>query len=149
MVLDGAKGIESQTRKLFEVCRHRRIPIFTFINKLDRPSRANRWTYSMNWRKCWVSTHSPSTGRWAPASISAVSTTDCPARSISSNEHRGAPKAPVAVSELSDPMIQDHMDSIAYHRFKEEIEILEAVGTPFDPSAILSGETHQSFSAAR
>jgi peptide chain release factor 3 len=39
MVLDGAKGIEAQTRKLFEVCRKRGIPIFTFINKFDRPAR--------------------------------------------------------------------------------------------------------------
>ena len=39
MVLDGAKGIETQTRKLFEVCRNREIPIVTFINKWDRPSR--------------------------------------------------------------------------------------------------------------
>ena len=39
MVIDAAKGIESQTRKLFEICRMRGIPIFTFMNKLDRPSR--------------------------------------------------------------------------------------------------------------
>jgi len=39
MVLDGSKGIEAQTRKLFEVCRDREIPIVTFINKWDRPSR--------------------------------------------------------------------------------------------------------------
>ena len=39
MVLDGAKGIEAQTRKLFEVCRNREIPILTFINKWDRPAR--------------------------------------------------------------------------------------------------------------
>jgi peptide chain release factor 3 len=39
MVLDAAKGIEPQTRKLFEVCRKRGIPIFTFINKMDRPAR--------------------------------------------------------------------------------------------------------------
>ncbi|WP_029006342.1 peptide chain release factor 3 [Azorhizobium doebereinerae] len=38
MVIDAAKGIESQTRKLFEVCRLRDIPIFTFINKVDRES---------------------------------------------------------------------------------------------------------------
>src|SRR5947199_9823078 len=36
MVIDAAKGIESQTRKLFEVCRLRDIPIITFINKIDR-----------------------------------------------------------------------------------------------------------------
>ena len=39
MVLDAAKGIESQTRKLFEVCRLRDVPIITFINKLDREAR--------------------------------------------------------------------------------------------------------------
>ncbi len=39
MVIDGAKGIEPQTRKLFKVCAMRGIPIFTFINKMDRDSR--------------------------------------------------------------------------------------------------------------
>lgn len=39
MVIDSAKGIEPQTMKLFKVCRMRGIPIFTFINKLDRPGR--------------------------------------------------------------------------------------------------------------
>ena len=39
MVLDAAKGIEAQTRKLFEVCRLRDIPIITFINKMDREAR--------------------------------------------------------------------------------------------------------------
>ena len=39
MVIDAAKGIEAQTRKLFEVCRLRDVPIITFINKLDREAR--------------------------------------------------------------------------------------------------------------
>src|SRR3954463_16133973 len=39
MVLDAAKGIEPQTRKLFDVCRMRNIPIICFINKLDHPGR--------------------------------------------------------------------------------------------------------------
>lgn len=39
MLIDAAKGVEPQTRKLFEVCRMRGLPIFTFINKFDRPSR--------------------------------------------------------------------------------------------------------------
>ena len=38
MVIDAGKGIESQTRKLFEVCRQRQVPIFTFMNKCDRPT---------------------------------------------------------------------------------------------------------------
>ncbi len=39
MVLDTAKGIEAQTLKLFEVCRSRRLPVLTFLNKYDRPGR--------------------------------------------------------------------------------------------------------------
>jgi peptide chain release factor 3 len=39
MILDAARGIEPQTRKLFEVCRRRRLPLITFINKLDQPGR--------------------------------------------------------------------------------------------------------------
>ena len=39
MVIDGAKGVEPQTRKLFKVCAMRHIPIFTFINKMDREAR--------------------------------------------------------------------------------------------------------------
>jgi peptide chain release factor 3 len=39
MVIDAAKGIEDRTKKLFEICRLRGIPIFTFINKMDRPAQ--------------------------------------------------------------------------------------------------------------
>lgn len=39
MIVDAAKGIEAQTKKLFEVVKHRHIPVFTFINKLDRDGR--------------------------------------------------------------------------------------------------------------
>ena len=39
MVIDGAKGVEPQTKKLFKVCTMRHIPIFTFINKMDRDAR--------------------------------------------------------------------------------------------------------------
>ena len=61
MVIDGAKGIEPQTRKLFRVCAMRHIPIFTFINKMDHDTRDpfdlidelekefGIGTYAMNW----------------------------------------------------------------------------------------------------
>ena len=39
MLLDCAKGVEAQTKKLFRVCRQRKIPIFTLVNKMDRPGR--------------------------------------------------------------------------------------------------------------
>src|SRR3984885_7513154 len=39
MLLDCAKGVEAQTKKLFRVCRQRKLPIFTLVNKMDRPGR--------------------------------------------------------------------------------------------------------------
>src|ERR1700733_8572035 len=39
MLLDCAKGVEAQTKKLFRVCKQRKLPIFTFVNKMDRPGR--------------------------------------------------------------------------------------------------------------
>ena len=61
MVIDGSKGVEAQTRKLFKVCAMRHIPSFTFINKMDRESKdpfdlldelereLGIETYAMNW----------------------------------------------------------------------------------------------------
>ena len=50
MVLDAAKGVEAQTLKLFHVCRQRGIPIFTFINKMDRPSEDPLGFIGWNWK---------------------------------------------------------------------------------------------------
>src|SRR6202789_3773170 len=61
MVIDASKGVEKQTRKLFEVCRFRKIPVLTFINKMDMPGRdpldlmnevenvLSIHSYAMNW----------------------------------------------------------------------------------------------------
>src|ERR1700678_1151765 len=61
MVIDSAKGVEKQTRKLFEVCRFRKIPVLTFMNKMDMPGRdplelmnevenvLQIHSYAMNW----------------------------------------------------------------------------------------------------
>src|SRR6202795_3520685 len=61
MVIDASKGVEKQTRKLFEVCRLRQIPVLTFINKMDMPGRdpldlmneveevLQIHSYAMNW----------------------------------------------------------------------------------------------------
>jgi translation initiation factor IF-2 len=71
MVIDGAKGVESQTRKLFEVCRLRDLPILTFCNKMDReaatPSRS-----STRFRKTWPSTWPRPAGPSAWAAISSA-----------------------------------------------------------------------------
>ena len=69
MVIDGAKGVEAQTKKLFKVCTLRHIPIFTFVNKLDHEARdpvelmeeienvLGINTYPMNWPSAVSYTH--------------------------------------------------------------------------------------------
>ena len=56
MVIDAAKGIEPQTRKLFEVCRLRYVPIITFVNKVDREGREVFETARRDRRRCSRST---------------------------------------------------------------------------------------------
>ena len=68
MVIDAAKGIEARTRKLFEVCRLRDIPIVTFINKMDREA-AIRSNFSTKSRRLWRSTQRRSPGRSAAAAL--------------------------------------------------------------------------------
>ncbi len=55
MVIDAAKGVEAQTIKLFKVCTLRHIPIFTFINKMDREAR-DPFELMENIEKIWAST---------------------------------------------------------------------------------------------
>ncbi len=82
MVIDAAKGIEARTRKLFEICRMRNIPIITFINKMDarRGTPSNCWTTSPpHWR--WIPRPSP--GPSAAPATSSVPMTCGPATTTS------------------------------------------------------------------
>jgi hypothetical protein len=108
MVIDAGKGIESQTRKLFEVCRQRGVPIFTFMNKLDRPARDPLacWT---SWRACWASAPIPmnwplGTGRTSRASGTAARgwPTSTSARPAAPTGRRWPPR-PV------DPVVRDRL----------------------------------------
>ena len=74
MVIDAAKGIESQTRKLFEICRRREIPIFTYINKMDRPTKDPLELIDEVEDLLQIGVYR-STGRWEPGLIFAGCTT--------------------------------------------------------------------------
>jgi peptide chain release factor 3 len=141
MVIDAAKGIESQTRKLFEVCRQRRIPIFTFMNKLDRPTREplelldelervlGLKPFPVNWP---LGTGADSRGVF-----------DRLARQVHLFERLpgGTYKAPVAVHGLTDPFVEEKLDPRSYRRAVEEVQVLDIAGTAFDPAAVLAGDT--------
>lgn len=74
IVIDGAKGVESQTRKLMDVCRMRQTPVIVFVNKLDRPCKdpSTCWTKS---RRNSASGYVPSHSRFRAATPSRAFTT--------------------------------------------------------------------------
>ncbi|PIQ29190.1 peptide chain release factor 3 [bacterium (Candidatus Blackallbacteria) CG17_big_fil_post_rev_8_21_14_2_50_48_46] len=139
MVIDAAKGIETQTLKLFEVCRKRMIPIFTFINKMDRPTREpldlldeiekvlNIGVYPINWP---LGTGFDFKGVF-----------DRLAGQVHLFERTigGAYKAPVAVGQISDPFVEETLEPEAYAQVVEELEMLDIAGESFDHSQVLSG----------
>ncbi|MBE0567991.1 MAG: peptide chain release factor 3 [Krumholzibacteria bacterium] len=139
MVIDAAKGIENQTRKLFEVCRQRGVPIFTFINKLDRPSREpldlldeledvlGIAAYPMNWP---LGTGLDFRGVWDRRTRMAH---------IYEPTAHGIHRAPVTNVELSDPVIRDLLSEAAYEALLEEVELLDGAGTHFDAAAVATG----------
>ena len=140
MVVDAGKGIESQTRKLFEVCRRRGVPIFTFMNKLDRPAKPpldlvdelesvlGIHAFPLNW----------------PLG-------DGPRfKGVYDREHRqvhlfertahGAFRAPVKVSGIGDEGVRAAIDEGTYRQVCDELELLEGAGADFDVAKVLAGE---------
>ena len=141
MVIDSAKGIEPQTRKLFEVCRQRGIPIFTFMNKCDRPMKSplelldelervlGIGAFPVNWP---IGTGFEFKGVY-----------DRQARQFHLFERTvgGQHRAPVSVGGIDDPEIRGRLDEETFRQTVEELEVLEAAGHTFDPGAVLAGRT--------
>lgn len=140
MVIDAGKGIEDQTRKLFEVCRRRGVPIFTLINKMDRPTRdllslvdelesvLGIGAYPMNWP---LGSGITFKGVWDRQTKLAH---------LYERTPKGAFRAPVATSGLDDPFVREHLDHATYRTVCEEVEMLESMGAAFDPATVLAGQ---------
>lgn len=140
MVIDAAKGIEAQTRKLFEVCSKRHIPIFTFMNKLDRPSRdplelldelekvLNIGVFPLNFP--------------IGTGINFMGVYDRIKKDVHLFERTtgGAYKAPVSITRMEDSPVKERMSDEDYHKFVEELEILETAGESFDRQEVLNGK---------
>ena len=140
MLEDAAKGLEPQTRKLFEVCRMRGLPIFTFFNKLDRPGREplelldeiekelGLQTYPVNWP---IGMGDRFKGVY-----------DRRQRQIHLFERagHGSREAIDTVIELGDPRIEELLEKDLYYQFKDDLEILEELGTELDLDLVRSGK---------
>ncbi len=142
MVLDVAKGIETQTRKLFEVCRARRLPILTFLNKYDRPGRdplelVDELEEQIELRATPVT--------W-PVGIPGDFRGVIDRRDSSfvrfDRTTRGAKAAP---EELVDSSRAQAEEGDAWTRAMEECALLDEVGATVDIKSFLAGETSPLF----
>ncbi|MBX3302057.1 MAG: peptide chain release factor 3 [Nitrospira sp.] len=141
MVIDAAKGVETQTRKLFAVCRMRRIPVLTLINKMDLPGRPpldlmteveqalNIHASAINWP---IGSGSDFVG--------IVTRADNRVQLFSRTAHGGATKVEtdnLALAELGTTgrVSPETMDQV-FH----DMELLEVAGNPFTRDQFLQGE---------
>ena len=140
MVIDAGKGVEEQTRKLFEVCRRRGVPIFTFMNKCDRPTREP--LELMDELEKVLGIHAFPVNWPLGSGPTFRGVYDRLDRRVHLFERtaRGAFAAPVAMVGLDDPALLAALDSPAQRESLEEIRMLEGAGAAFDPAAVLSGE---------
>ncbi|MGM9614197.1 MAG: peptide chain release factor 3 [Oscillospiraceae bacterium] len=141
MVIDAAKGIEPQTRKLFKVCAMRHIPIFTFINKLDRDARSpydlieqletefGIGTYPMNWP---IGSGVDFKGVYDRTEKKILAFTDF---------HRGANRISAIECDLADTA---QLDELIGARLREDlvndVELLDGAGFDFDLEKVRNGE---------
>ena len=151
MLIDAAKGVEPQTRKLFEVCRMRGIPIFTFINKMDRPSREpldllEELEKVLGIRSCPMTWPIGSGDRFRGVF-------DRQSKEIlffqKDNENKGKKLEPKKMSGVDDPQFlislageknDTYEAEELYTQFKAELELLEMAGDDFDWDRVLRGE---------
>lgn len=139
MILDAAKGVEAQTIKLFEVCRRRGIPVFTFINKMDRPvedplglldeveSVLEMEPVPMNWP---LGDGPNFLGVYNRAS-NQVHLFD---RTI-----RNETAVPETITTLDDPRIRTGLSDSRLAEFFTNVELLNGLGLNFDHEQFLQG----------
>jgi peptide chain release factor 3 len=140
MVIDAAKGVEAQTRKLFEVCRRRGVPIFTFMNKCDRPTRSpidlldelEQVLGLQSSPVIWPLGNGPSF----------KGVFDRRSRNVHLFERvpGGKYQAPVSVTSLDDAAVRSKLDEYTYNEVKEQLEMLDGAGHPFDLRAVQAGQ---------
>jgi len=140
MVIDTAKGVEAQTRKLFEVCRRRGVPIFTFMNKCDRPTR-NPLELLDELESVLGLQASPVI--WPLGNgPSFKGVFDRRSKQVHLFERvpSGAFQAPVKVSSIEDQAVRDKLDDYTFNEVTDQLEMLEGAGHPFDLRAVHAGE---------
>src|SRR5436305_6732419 len=140
MVIDAGKGIETRTRKLFEVCRQRGIPIFTFMNKLDRPARDPLALLDELERVLGIAAYPVNWPLGDGPEFRGVFDRQASLAHFFERVPGGEYRAPVSVHGLADPLVGEQMNPDAYRRTVEELAMLDGAGAPFDQAAVLEGQ---------
>ena len=139
MVIDAAKGIETQTLKLFEVCRTRRIPVLTFINKLDQPSRDPFELLDEIERVLGIA---PAPMTWPLGDgdeFRGVYDFDTSALLLYERQGGGRRTAPVAVAGAGDAVVAQTVGERRQRELVEAADIISGAGTRFDRAAYRAG----------
>jgi peptide chain release factor 3 len=138
MVLDSAKGIEAQTLKLFEVCRTRRLPVLTFLNKYDRPAREPLGLLDEIEAQIGLRP-TPATWPVGPAGdLRGVIDRRTGTYIRYTRTERGASLAPEQVVDLAEAAATE---GAHWHMAVDELALLDAVGAEVDAPSFLAGDS--------
>jgi peptide chain release factor 3 len=144
MLLDNAKGVETQTKKLFQVCKLRNIPVVTFINKLDRPGREPLELLDEVENLFGIKTCAFNWPIGMGDEFKGVYDRRSKQLHFFERTAHGSYKAPVSMSNLdalkTDADLIQRVPERARKQLIEEVEILEMAGENFDQEAYLRGE---------
>ena len=140
MVLDSAKGIELQTRKLFEVCRQRHLPILTFINKLDHPGRDPLELLDEIEQMLHIQVAAMNWPIGDGGTFQGVYDLQKHRVLLFERTARGKFRAPVQVADLYDPQLEATIGQRAYQQLRDDVELLIGAGVSFQEHAFLKGE---------
>jgi peptide chain release factor 3 len=140
MVIDAGKGIETQTRKLFEVCRLRGVPIFTFMNKMDRPSRPPLELLDELESVLGIQAMPLNWPMGDGPEFRGVFDREKAQVHLFERTAQGAYRAPVAVGNIEDDLVRQTMDEGVYRRVCDELSLLEGAGSSFDLAAVQAGK---------
>ena len=141
MLIDCAKGVEEQTVKLFKVCRMRSIPIFTFVNKLDRAGKdpfalMEELENVLGIRSCPVNWPIGLHGD----DFRGVYHRDTREVEMYRGGNHGQTQVEVETISIDDPALPSRIGQTYYDKLMEDIELLDVAGDPFDLDMILSGQ---------
>ncbi|MEN8693200.1 MAG: peptide chain release factor 3 [Akkermansiaceae bacterium] len=140
MVIDAGKGIEAQTLKLFEVCRKRGVPIFVFVNKMDRPSRPPLELMDELEK---VLKLAPAPVNWplgdGPRFRGVYDRKKDEVNLFEKTAH-GAFKAPLEVAGIEDPKVREALGDELHETVTSEIELLDGLTEPLNLERVLAGE---------